>query len=160
MRSLPASLTMILTVAIAVLFLTPAQSVSPRIVPATAPFHPEPATRLGAQSPPNGSRAFADSARDTAASRNDGQPGSPHYGVPQNAEWTNLSSTLGVAPAPTLYQAMAFDPADNYTVLFGGLSVTPVTHAINTTWAFANGSWKQLQPAVSPSARRGAAPPP
>lgn len=51
--------------------------------------------------------------------------------------------------------AMAYDPLDNYTVLFGGIEGYPGTTS-NETWAFVRGNWTELHPPVSPPATNGA----
>ena len=84
-------------------------------------------------------------------------PGPPtHPGIPLTASWRNISSTLNVSPSLRSYaQSMAFDPFDGYTVLFGGVGSSGFP--TNDTWAFENGSWMLLHPAVSPPAREHSA---
>ncbi|MDE2046407.1 MAG: PKD domain-containing protein, partial [Thermoplasmata archaeon] len=66
--------------------------------------------------------------------------------------WTEICSSCG--PEPRGDAAMAFDPVDGYTVMFGGTPGLPTFY--NDTWALSSGVWSKLQPAVSPSARQGA----
>ena len=74
------------------------------------------------------------------------------YGVAQTAAWRNISPSPNVSSPPVATGAsMAFDPVDGYTVLSGGFGAEPYYY--NDTWAFENGSWRQLHPTVSPSAR-------
>ncbi|MFI5417629.1 MAG: kelch repeat-containing protein [Candidatus Lutacidiplasmatales archaeon] len=63
----------------------------------------------------------------------------------------NQSSQL--FPTPRSYAAMAYDPTDNETVLFGGIGEAAV---LNDTWVLKNRTWTELFPPVSPSARMGA----
>lgn len=79
---------------------------------------------------------------------------------PTQASWSNITASAGVPPAPRYDEAsFAYDPADGYSVLFGGctsdatLSCNSVT---NDTWVFQGGHWLQLHPTTSPSARTGA----
>ena len=65
------------------------------------------------------------------------------------------ASSPGVQPPGLSNAAMAFDPLDNYTVLFGGIEGSPGSNS-NATWTFAAGRWTQLHPAVSPPATNGA----
>lgn len=73
----------------------------------------------------------------------------------ENSSWTNLTPTLPVAPAPRLGAAMAFDPAANYTLLFGGCADWNCDPAFGDTWIFESGRWTDLTGtlAVSPAAR-------
>ncbi len=70
--------------------------------------------------------------------------------------WTPLEN---VGTAPDLSgQAMAYDPADGSVVAFGGESrsfFSPPPDGSNQTWMF-DGTWSQLHPATSPSARSDA----
>jgi PKD repeat protein len=56
------------------------------------------------------------------------------------AIWTNLTDPS--APPSLDYAAMAFDPVDNYTVLFGGQAAG--AYPTNQTWMFTNGSWTNI----------------
>jgi hypothetical protein len=62
-----------------------------------------------------------------------------------NGFWSNITPT--VSPSPRSSAVFADDPADGYSVLFGGIGPNGTT---NQTWTFANGTWTQLHPAVSP----------
>lgn len=54
--------------------------------------------------------------------------------------WTNVTSLQRFSP-PGLYGAsLAFDPSDNYLVLFGGCSATACPVAAQT-WKYAGGAW-------------------
>jgi PKD repeat protein len=57
-------------------------------------------------------------------------------------QWVNITRGL-VSPSPRMDGAMAYDPLDGYLLLFGGIGTTgyPV---YNDTWAFQNGSWREL----------------
>lgn len=87
--------------------------------------------------------------------------GSTGYG-PNGETWVFLTYPTGawseifptVSPSPRSYMAMAYDAADQYVVLFGGLSATGT--ALGDTWEFSHNMWVKLAPAKSPSARYGA----
>jgi hypothetical protein len=64
--------------------------------------------------------------------------------------WSRLATS--VAPSPRVLPSLAYDAADGYLLLFGGSSGPPSYTPLNDTWAFANGTWTQLQPAASPPA--------
>ncbi|MCI4351054.1 MAG: PKD domain-containing protein [Thermoplasmata archaeon] len=64
--------------------------------------------------------------------------------------WTNITGSVGTAPPYRSYgRAMAYDPVDNYVVMFGGYTGS----YLDDTWAFHGGKWKQLHPTTSPSGR-------
>lgn len=69
--------------------------------------------------------------------------------------WTLLNTTNASTPPARQLQAMAYDPVDDYVVLFGGGNVNPVGQ-YNDTWVFSNGSWTQLLPNPAPAVRRSA----
>lgn len=74
-------------------------------------------------------------------------------GVPSALGWFN--ATNGTAPSPRELPAVAYDPLDNYTVLFGGgIGVGDVV--FNDTWVYAGGIWTQIHPTRTPPAREGA----
>jgi PKD repeat protein len=50
---------------------------------------------------------------------------------------------------------MAYDPADQYVVLFGGYNSSAYTDT-NDTWTYAHGNWTQLTTPTAPQPRRGA----
>ena len=66
--------------------------------------------------------------------------------------WTKLSPPT--SPPARADAAIAYDAADGYVVMFGGVGPNGL---LNDTWIFAGGTWTQLSPAVSPSARQGSA---
>jgi len=76
-----------------------------------------------------------------------------------SAGWTRLHPS--VSPSARFGAAMAYDAADGYVLLFGGCAVgdSPLScpHALNDTWTFAGGVWKNITPTVttSPSSRYG-----
>jgi len=80
-----------------------------------------------------------------------------------NATWTESNGLWtprhpAVAPVPRTEAQMAWDPADGYVLLFGGIGcLDPPTcnelGALNDTWAFKGGAWN---PVIS----SGSAPPP
>ncbi len=61
--------------------------------------------------------------------------------------WTNLTSSLGPAPAPRALAMIAYDPSLRELVLFGGR--TGANTPLGDTWLLGNGSWQAL--AVAPS---------
>ncbi|MCI4321447.1 MAG: hypothetical protein L3K05_03985, partial [Thermoplasmata archaeon] len=73
----------------------------------------------------------------------------------RSANWFNLS--LGFpsgVPGNRTFAALAYDPALNGTLLFGGFDHS-VYGPLGDTWLFANGTWTALTPNLStvPSAR-------
>src|SRR3989475_7411170 len=63
--------------------------------------------------------------------------------------WTNITTTTG-PPARTL-STLAYDAADGYTLLFGGVSGT--TGFFGDTWRFLAGTWTNIPTSIAPSAR-------
>jgi PKD repeat protein len=65
--------------------------------------------------------------------------------------WTNVTDR--VAPAPSdRFTSMAWDAADGYVVLYGGLSIRGNNYTIHSdTWTFVNGTWKNITATVSGS---------
>lgn len=60
----------------------------------------------------------------------------------------------GKSTLPPLYEpSLAYDPATNQLILFGGSNAA----FTNATWNFTGSNWEQLHPAVSPPPRQGAA---
>lgn len=71
----------------------------------------------------------------------------------QDGLWTNLTSSLAVAPPARQGAALAFDPLDGYVLMFGGVGANNVT--LNDTWQYVGGTWTQIPTAAgaAPSAR-------
>jgi hypothetical protein len=69
--------------------------------------------------------------------------------------WTNLTSA--VAPPARIGETMAFDPALNAAVLFGGYVYSNRTsgagYRYNDTWEFQGGTWRNVTTAVAPPSR-------
>ena len=63
--------------------------------------------------------------------------------------WTHVLSRV---PAPRVGEMMAYDPHDGYVLLFGGASTTSNAY-YSDTWAYSDGVWSAINPAVSPPAR-------
>ncbi|MCI4326665.1 MAG: PKD domain-containing protein [Thermoplasmata archaeon] len=62
--------------------------------------------------------------------------------------WTNIT---GTGPSPGLSNAaLAYDGAENETILFGGIS-SHTQRAVNETWAYRNGSWVNLTSTAGPA---------
>ncbi len=66
--------------------------------------------------------------------------------------WTAMSGR--VAPPVRSEAAMAYDPALQEIVLFGGTNGVAL---MNDTWAYGSGGWTQLSPSVAPPQMSGAA---
>lgn len=60
-----------------------------------------------------------------------------------NLTWTNLTSSLKLAPSSRVYPQMTYDARDGYVLLFSGTKTTtgPPTGG---TWAFSGGAWTNL----------------
>ncbi|MCI4345933.1 MAG: hypothetical protein L3K07_04190 [Thermoplasmata archaeon] len=70
----------------------------------------------------------------------------------RGGQWATVHSTFN--PAPRYGAGLAFDPVDNYTVLFGGSNSTSrPTSTVNDTWSFAQGQWTRLTPTTPPRGR-------
>lgn len=69
-------------------------------------------------------------------------------------EWSRL--TLANGPLGRGFASLVYDSMDNYLLLFGGENASDAT-VYSDTWLFEAGNWTKLAPAVSPSARWGAA---
>jgi PKD repeat protein len=72
--------------------------------------------------------------------------------------WSNITSSAGPSPPPRISGGMVYDAADGYTLLFGGeyLNTSSFrTTYYNDTWAFENGTWRNLSIAFAPSPRFG-----
>ncbi|MCI4336771.1 MAG: PKD domain-containing protein [Thermoplasmata archaeon] len=67
----------------------------------------------------------------------------------QNGAWTELSAGRSGDPLTGNGATMAYDPVDQYVVLFGG--------NFNVTWTFQGGSWTRLNLTTEPPARWGTA---
>jgi hypothetical protein len=59
----------------------------------------------------------------------------------QGTNWTQLRTAS--APAASYVEAMTYDAADHYVLLFGG------AHG-NQTWKYSHGNWTRLHPSVHP----------
>jgi len=73
--------------------------------------------------------------------------------VEANGSWTELRPSA--APSPRFGALMAWDPADGYVLLFGGVHGGV---ALNDTWAYKNESWNPVLPSgpSPPPAQSGA----
>ncbi len=61
--------------------------------------------------------------------------------------WTNV--TTPVAPSPRSGAGLAYDPANNEIVLFGGRGAE--RNDLNDTWTWTDGTWTNITSAVGPS---------
>ena len=69
--------------------------------------------------------------------------------------WVPLYPSLG---GPGVgFSAMAFDPADDYLVLFGGCAGVFCFGISNQTWEFVSGQWWEIEPTPAPVGRTDAA---
>lgn len=66
----------------------------------------------------------------------------------ENGSWMNLTAAAGTGPSPRYESAMAWDPALNEDILFGGRSYAAI---FNDTWAFFNGHWREVVTAGPPT---------
>ncbi|MCI4351121.1 MAG: PKD domain-containing protein [Thermoplasmata archaeon] len=65
--------------------------------------------------------------------------------------WTLISNGSTPSPGPRFAVGLTYDQLDGYMLLFGG--GLPGIVGINETWTYLNGTWTELFPATSPSAR-------
>ena len=70
--------------------------------------------------------------------------------------WTNVTSSSSSAPEPRWRDALAYDAADGYVVLFGGTDQY-ATIIYNDTWTFHAGTWTNRTTTGSPVGRYRAA---
>jgi PKD repeat protein len=97
-----------------------------------------------------GSAALA-AAQASLRSNDPATPSTPNATGPSGFGWENVSSQSSNAPAPRSYgRMMAWDPIDQYVVLFGGDGGSGY---MSDTWTFHNGTWTQLHPKSAPSDR-------
>ncbi|HYK92655.1 MAG TPA: PKD domain-containing protein [Thermoplasmata archaeon] len=73
-----------------------------------------------------------------------------------NGAWTNITSSVGTAPAARWAASMAWDTSDNYMVVFGGRtggSATQVPRFLNDTWALTSTGWQLIASSSAPIPR-------
>lgn len=72
--------------------------------------------------------------------------------------WFPVAPKGGVAPPGRSGEAMVFDGADGYLLMFGGLVCPNATSCVNAndTWKFAAGAWSPVLTPVAPGPRFGA----
>lgn len=76
--------------------------------------------------------------------------------------WENNGTTwventgLAYTPGNRIQPAMAYDEANQVTVLFGGVTLAPGVTLLDDTWTYNGADWTQVFPASAPSARQGA----
>jgi PKD repeat protein len=69
-----------------------------------------------------------------------------------NGSWTDLTASLRSAPSPRIGASFAFDPVDNYSVLFGGFPTNLASFGDSReTWVWSNASWTNLTPRLTES---------
>ena len=93
--------------------------------------------------------AASSEARSTQSITSNADPVSASPARP--VSWVPLSPTL--SPTARVGEAMAFDPAIDKMVLFGG---TASLEYVADTWTYDGSTWSQQSPASSPPARSGA----
>ena len=75
--------------------------------------------------------------------------------------WQGWSGWVPLAPSLTGpavgFAAMAFDPVDDYLVLYGGCAGIFCLGISNATWEFADGQWSPAAPTLTPEALADAA---
>jgi hypothetical protein len=71
--------------------------------------------------------------------------------APTSVSWDPIPVA---SPPPIAGASMAYDAADGYLLLFGG--VNPSGADSNATWTFGRGTWTQLSPGPAPAARTAA----
>jgi hypothetical protein len=69
----------------------------------------------------------------------------------QHDAWTNVTAAVGIAPRPRHCAAMAYDPALQAVILFGGSAHRPPY--LSDTWAYRGGVWVNVSSPAAPSAR-------
>lgn len=64
-----------------------------------------------------------------------------------NDTWTNISSSVGVAPSPEVGGSLVYDASDGYLVLWGGLGQRNCQNAYgcNATWILDSTGWREVQ---------------
>lgn len=67
-----------------------------------------------------------------------------------DGRWSNLTASAGHAPSPREAPMLAYDAADGFDLLFGGLRYP---NADGDSWIFENGRWSELTESPSPPAR-------
>lgn len=65
--------------------------------------------------------------------------------------WTNLTPSLSTSPPARWAASLAYDPVDNYMLLFGGVDSS--NRNLNDVWAFKGGAWTQITTTSAPSPR-------
>ncbi|TFH03760.1 MAG: hypothetical protein E4H14_16125 [Candidatus Thorarchaeota archaeon] len=70
--------------------------------------------------------------------------------------WTNESPTF--APSPRFAMYLTYDSESDRVILFGGVSLNPVSIVHNDTWAYDldSNTWEEMNPSSAPDARYGA----
>lgn len=58
--------------------------------------------------------------------------------------WTNISASVGNAPAPRTYASMAYDPTLAQLIMYGGASAFVFPTYFAQTWGFSGGNWSNL----------------
>ncbi|HYK93340.1 MAG TPA: kelch repeat-containing protein [Thermoplasmata archaeon] len=65
--------------------------------------------------------------------------------------WTNITGTTNQTPGARWREAMTWDAADGYVLMFGGTTVT--ASVLSDTWSFVKGNWTKLTVTGSPAGR-------
>ena len=71
--------------------------------------------------------------------------------------WTNLTPSVGPGPIAREFPQLAYDGADHYLLLFGGVNTlargTPCTGGCNDTWLLGASNWTRIVVSGSPPGR-------
>ena len=135
---------------------TPGTAERPALGPTPGPTPPDRWTNLSpaaAPSPRDGVQLSYDSAHNETVLFGGRSPGGAALGdtwVLAGGVWTDLTSTLLIAPPARYGGAMTYDVALGATVLFGGRNGSAY---LSDTWTFQNGSWHPMLVTKAPSAR-------
>lgn len=60
--------------------------------------------------------------------------------------WTNITTSVGTPPPPRVSPSIAYDAADGYVVLFGGITLAGGSYLddLSDTWSYSAGHWTNL----------------
>ena len=73
----------------------------------------------------------------------------------RNGTWKNVTGQLSTSPPGRDWEALAYDVADRYLVLYGGYNEATAT-LYSDTWTFNGSAWSKLAPSIDPGALRSA----
>jgi hypothetical protein len=72
-----------------------------------------------------------------------------------HGQWKNVTGTTGATPLARFAEGLVYDATDGYTLMYGGWGVQKgiKNKALNDSWEFLGGVWKQLHPLTNPGLR-------